>query len=184
MERAVDRADRVLLVCTDIYVQKADDGTGGVGYEAMIVTGELAKNLGMNKFIPLIRQSHGNRRKPKFLETKFHVDFSDDSCFEERPEELLREIHKAPKYPKPKVGKNPFLGESAGHAVISPTVHLNLSVTSDVPHDAQDAYFCALELIRSDDRIAWRKFYLKASSTIAERLVSWRSGGGDSYRRI
>ena len=46
MERAVARADRVLMVCTEAYVHKADDGKGGVGYEAMIVTGELVNNLG------------------------------------------------------------------------------------------------------------------------------------------
>ena len=63
MERAISRADRVLMLCSDPYVQKADDGKGGVGYEAMIVTGELGKNLAMNKFIPIIRQSPGNRKK-------------------------------------------------------------------------------------------------------------------------
>src|SRR6266496_6127271 len=78
MEKAVGRADRVLLICSDPYVQKADDGKGGAGYEAMIVTGELAKDLSMNKFIPIIRQPHGNARKPKFLETKYHINFNDD----------------------------------------------------------------------------------------------------------
>jgi len=39
-------ADRVLMICTEAYVRKADEGKGGVGYEAMIVTGELVKDLG------------------------------------------------------------------------------------------------------------------------------------------
>jgi hypothetical protein len=112
MEKAVGRSDRVLMICSDAYVQKADDGKGGVGYEAMIVTGELAKNLAMNKFIPIIRQSRGKTKKPKFLETKYHIDFSDDDQFEERFDELIREIHKAPKHPKPKLGENPFANES------------------------------------------------------------------------
>ena len=50
MERAVNEADRVLMVCTESYVRKADDGKGGVGYEAMIVTGELVRDLGSSKF--------------------------------------------------------------------------------------------------------------------------------------
>ena len=44
------------MVCTETYVKKADEGKGGVGYEAMIVTGELVKNLGTSKFIPIVKQ--------------------------------------------------------------------------------------------------------------------------------
>ena len=97
-------------MCSDAYVQKADDGQGGAGYEAMIVTGELAKNLAKNKFIPIIRQPHGNTKKPKFLETKYHINFSNDQEFEQRAssEELLREIHKAPKHPKPPAAYKPL----------------------------------------------------------------------------
>src|SRR6478736_9046246 len=58
MERSVTKADCVLMVCTDAYVRKADDGEGGVGYETMIVTGELVRNLGQSKFVPIIRQSN------------------------------------------------------------------------------------------------------------------------------
>ncbi len=78
MERAVARADRVLMICTEAYVHKADDGTGGVGYEAMIVTGELVKDLGTRKFIPVIRQGAGQERKPRFLETRYHINLSED----------------------------------------------------------------------------------------------------------
>lgn len=43
MEQSVRRANKVLMICTEPYVRKADDGKGGVGYESMIVTGELAE---------------------------------------------------------------------------------------------------------------------------------------------
>ena len=46
MEKAVGDADRVLMICTEPYVHKADEGKGGVGYEAMIVTGELVSKRG------------------------------------------------------------------------------------------------------------------------------------------
>src|SRR5271166_1722038 len=45
MERSVVDAQHVLMICTETYVRKADDGKGGVGYEVMIVTGELVRNL-------------------------------------------------------------------------------------------------------------------------------------------
>ncbi len=57
MEQSVRRALRVIMVCTEEYVRKADDGKGGAGYEAMVVTGELVRDLGTRKFIPVIRQT-------------------------------------------------------------------------------------------------------------------------------
>jgi hypothetical protein len=179
MERAVGGADRVLMICTDAYVQKADDGKGGVGYEAMIVTGELVKDLAMNKFIPIIRQSHGNKRKPKFLETRYHIDFSSDAEFEERLEELLREIHKAPKFPKPKLGKNPFADKAGPEAPASSSLRLDLSLATQVPADAREAYFKALEFARSNDTIGWRKYLLKASSAISSQLLKWKKTEGE-----
>src|SRR5436305_781177 len=49
MEKSVGEADRVLMICSETYVRKADDGKGGVGYEAMVVTGELVRKLETNK---------------------------------------------------------------------------------------------------------------------------------------
>ncbi len=178
MEKAVSHADRVLVICSDAYVQKADDGKGGAGYEAMIVTGELVKNLTMNKFIPIIRQPHGNTKKPKFLETKFHINFGDNRYFEERLEELLREIHKARKFPKPKLGTNPFADEARQDTPVSPSLRLDLSVAIEVPNDAREAYFRALDFARNNDKIGWRKFLLKASSAISPQLLNWKKTEG------
>lgn len=61
MERGVRESDRVLMVCTENYVTKADEGKGGVGYEAMVVTGELIEDLRTNKFVPIVRQQ-GDKR--------------------------------------------------------------------------------------------------------------------------
>ena len=181
MEKSVTRANRVLAICTDAYVQKADDGKGGVGYEAMILTGELVKNLGQNKFIPIIRQPGDNAKKPKFLVTRFHVSFNDDGDFESKLEELLREIHKAPKHPKPPLGKNPFANEAKTEEAraAAPGFRLNLAVGIEIPNDAREAYFLALELARKNDKLAWRKFLQKAVSSFPRNLLSWRATQGD-----
>ena len=42
--RAVRDSDWVVVVCTDKYVEKANKGMGGAGYEKMIMTAELVKN--------------------------------------------------------------------------------------------------------------------------------------------
>ena len=67
MESGLRDSDRVLVICTDTYVSKANAGEGGVGYERMIVTAQLIQNLGTNKFIPVIRQASSEEKTPTFL---------------------------------------------------------------------------------------------------------------------
>ena len=64
MTAGISTADRVLLVCTEKYVQKAEAGTGGVGFERLIVTAELVQAIDTKKFLPVVRENaSGNRRR-------------------------------------------------------------------------------------------------------------------------
>ena len=91
MERGIVDADRILVVCTDNYVSKANTGEGGVGYERMIITKEIVENQGNNKFIPIIRQTEWEDKTPEFLKNRVYIDFTDDSQFDEKFAELLHE---------------------------------------------------------------------------------------------
>src|SRR5258708_3535262 len=55
MERSVNDADRVLVICTDTYNAKADQGIGGVGYEKGIVSAEILAHSTTTKFVPVVR---------------------------------------------------------------------------------------------------------------------------------
>jgi len=107
MEKGLSSADRVLMICTDKYVEKANLGAGGVGYEKMIVTADLLKNIDSNKIIPLIRQN-GHHSVPNFLRSKMFLDFSLQDEFEFSFDELVRTLHNAPLYEKPVIANNPF----------------------------------------------------------------------------
>jgi hypothetical protein len=107
METHLTAADRVLMVCTDKYVEKANAGTGGVGYEKMIVTATSLARIDSNKVIPLIRQS-GTANVPTFLKSKVYLDFSRTDQFEFAFDELVRTIHNAPLYKKPPITTSPF----------------------------------------------------------------------------
>lgn len=107
MEQGLSSADRVLMICTDKYVEKANSGAGGVGYEKMIVTADLLKRIDSNKIIPLIRQS-GSHNVPTFLQSKLFLDFSRPDQFEFSFDELIRTLHNAPLYEKPVIANNPF----------------------------------------------------------------------------
>ncbi|HFQ5300942.1 TPA: toll/interleukin-1 receptor domain-containing protein [Vibrio vulnificus] len=107
MEKELEQADRVIMVCTEKYVEKANAGKGGVGYEKMILTAEYMNKVDSTKVIPLIRQQ-GSRDVPTFLKTKLHIDFSKEDDFELMFDELVREIHGEPLFKEPPVGINPF----------------------------------------------------------------------------
>jgi hypothetical protein len=108
MERCVTSADRVLLVCSERYVEKANRGDGGVGYERLIVSGELVNRVDTKKFIPIVRQTTTPRVTPTYVGPRKYLDFSIDAEFTQRVDELLREIHGVGSGAKPPLGANPF----------------------------------------------------------------------------
>lgn len=74
MHSTIAKSLRVLVVCTPAYKAKAEAGKGGVGYEATIVTGELASEQGGNKFVPLIREGADiDSVVPSYLRTRLAV---------------------------------------------------------------------------------------------------------------
>lgn len=106
METHLAAADRVLMICTEKYVKKANAGEGGVGYEKMIVTADLMRNISSSKVIPLIRQVGGQALVPTFLSTKLYLNFADEN-FEFSFDELVRSLHRAPLFVKPPIGEKP-----------------------------------------------------------------------------
>lgn len=107
MEKNLASANRVLMICTDQYVKKANTGAGGVGYEKMIVTADLMKSIESNKVIPIIRQN-GGHLVPTFLGSKYFIDFSREDSAEYAYDELVRTLVGAPLFKKPPIGNNPF----------------------------------------------------------------------------
>lgn len=107
METNLADSDYILIVCTETYVKKANKGTGGVGYEKMIITSSLLGSIDSNKIIPIIRQK-SSWNVPTFLQTKLYIDFSKDKDIEYNLDELMRTLLKTPLYEKPKIGENPF----------------------------------------------------------------------------
>jgi hypothetical protein len=106
MEQSVKEAHRVLMICTEKYVQKFDKGEGGSGYEGMIVTGELMKDQSTFKFIPVIRQA-GQLNLPTSLASRLYVNLSGPR-YDSEFELLVRELHGAVATPRPALGHNPF----------------------------------------------------------------------------
>ena len=172
MERSVTSADRVLMICTETYVRKADDGRGGVGYEAMVVTAELINDLGTTKFIPVIRQVDGENKLPKSLGSRFYVNMSHDD--EAQFEALLRELHKAPATIKPTLGKNPFTKTPSGLEIpdeVSPMLEPKLNdATNPI-----ETYNAAIRIARAGDIMQWRELIRSVKKPIPSALSIWCS---------
>lgn len=109
MESGLTVADRVLAICTSQYVEKANAGRGGVGYEKMILTAQLMQNITADRIIPVIRANSLVQPVPIFLSSRVYIDFRDDLAYEARYAELLRDIHGQGVNPRPPLGVNPFL---------------------------------------------------------------------------
>jgi hypothetical protein len=107
MEQAISEADRVLLLCTPTYRQKTSLATGGVGYERLIVTGELAQKLKTDKFICLLRAGDLSSSIPAFALGRLFVDFRDDGEFERSLEALVRDLYRVAQKAKPPLGPSP-----------------------------------------------------------------------------
>ncbi len=74
MERSVSESNFVLIICTPEYKKKADNRTGGVGYEARIITNEILTQFNDRKFIPILREGEWNESLPIFLSSNHAVD--------------------------------------------------------------------------------------------------------------
>ncbi len=114
MESSVREADFVLLVCTQNFAVKANAGSGGVGYEKTIVTGEIFHSLSSpRKFIPILRSGTPRESLPSYLKSKLYIDFRSDSTFSSSLEELLRHLYNSPLHIRPPRGKKPSFGSGS-----------------------------------------------------------------------
>ncbi|MDA8328728.1 MAG: toll/interleukin-1 receptor domain-containing protein [Betaproteobacteria bacterium] len=108
MEKGLSNSDRVLVICTDNYNRKSNDGMGGVGYEKNILTAELFINQLSTKFVPIIRSVSNQMKTPICLGGRAYIDFTDDTKFETNFKQLLHGLYDVPLKFKPELGKNPF----------------------------------------------------------------------------
>lgn len=109
----ISNASKVILIMTPSYKIKADNRTSGVGYEYQIITTEFSKSISTNtKFLPILRDGDINSSIPTFLQAFIHLDIRNDSDFEIKYIELLKNIYDEPINPKPAIGKKPdFVNE-------------------------------------------------------------------------
>ena len=128
MERGLTEVDRVICICTETYVSKANTGSGGVGYEKMILTSELMNNVNSEKIIPLIKNNDASKVTPVFLGTKNYIDFRNEDDYESNYIKLIKEIHGESVKARPVLGSNPFKNFESP---IAPSIIISMSQYSN-----------------------------------------------------
>lgn len=113
MEQAVAESNFVVVVCTPTYAERANKRQGGVGYESMVITSELAEHILTNKFIPVLRKGTWDSSLPIYLKSRMGVNLSDEPYREDEYEKLLRVLHGEPIQPPP-LGSKPIFTKTSG----------------------------------------------------------------------
>lgn len=98
----IDMADRVILVCDEEYAARADRRHGGVGWETMIIQGEMFAEMYRDqpedapaKFIPVIRSADLYAALPIYMRDMVVLHIPPGSPEDEPLRKLLNEILQA-----------------------------------------------------------------------------------------
>ena len=183
MEDGIKSSDKVLAICTDSYVQKANDGSGGVGYERLILTADLVQNISETKIIPLVRQASSDEAVPTFLRTRYYVDYRNDQEHEDKLKELVHELHQFPMERKPGLGRSPFSSLPSGQE--APSSAEATTPLPDIPNEFAspiEAYHSAIEIARSNDVVGWRSLVKQIRPKVFDSIVQWRRSKLDPER--
>lgn len=86
-------ANKVIVVCDETYKLKADGRLGGVGWETMIIQGDIA-NLppDSTKYQVIVRAEEVDKGLPVYLKTRYAFHARPSDTAQSFREELLREI--------------------------------------------------------------------------------------------
>lgn len=126
MKNGLSSAALVLCICSENYVKKVDLGTGGSGYEGMIMTQGLLKNAKEEYVIPIVRNNQSSQKVPSDFGSKRYIDFSDDKQYVSQYQELLERIYGEDIKKKPPLGTNPFSSMTAKKIDIKTTISKSL----------------------------------------------------------
>lgn len=94
MTNEVVLANKVLLICDSHYMQKADFRRGGVGWETMIIQGDmLAQGDNRQKYIAIIREEEVEKALPIYIRSKFALNWGKRPISQSGLEELVLRLY-------------------------------------------------------------------------------------------
>jgi hypothetical protein len=135
MEQSLKNATYIVLVCTETFAQKANDRTGGVGYEQAVFIGELLMIRELSsRFLPIVRSGDPSKALPLYMRSRLFVDFRDDGAYKDALEQLLRRIFGAPTFTPPQLGEAPKFVSKAHRVEATLESDSQPAVSTGSPH--------------------------------------------------
>ncbi len=82
-------ADKVLLICDKYYAEKADNRNGGVGWETMIIQGDMLSRQEQNKYAVILRDKDIDQSIPVYARSKYALNWTNEEQIEQQFNDLL-----------------------------------------------------------------------------------------------
>ena len=82
-------ADKVLLICDKYYAEKADNRKGGVGWETMIIQGDMLSRQEQSKYIAILRDPDIDQSLPIYVKSRYALNWSTGEIADKDFNELL-----------------------------------------------------------------------------------------------
>ena len=190
VENSIKRSDRIIIVLTPEYKNKAEKRLGGVGHEYSLINNTLLNDITNNEIIiPILKNGESNSSIPSFLQQFIYQDFRDESKFDKYLESLLREIYKEPLISAIPLGKKPSfpsLDETFGHKIKILKSHIVIDIKDRAGKDA--TYEKNLELIALQDGLNTYNEDFGVDGTVKEinfkpGLIKKNTNGEVHYQR-
>jgi hypothetical protein len=168
MENAVGKVDKVLMIMTPNYKEKAENRTGGVGYEYSMVTQELYEKQDTGKFIPIRRIGSNDECAPKFLKSYISHDMTNDATFDKDFHGLLRIIYDEPEIKRPALGKRPTFISKETKNIVTSSIDDKANFETDVRINGYAKWTIDIHLASLHDQNGANLFKLLTSNIIID----------------
>ena len=117
---------------------------------------------------------------PTFLGGRVYIDFTDDSQFNEKFDELLHKLYDMPVVAKPPLGEKPSFSKQ--EELLSEETDAHLPEIPEQVESASDAYYAAVEVVRAGDMFGWRQLVKRIKPRVFNSLAQWRQNERDGQR--
>ncbi len=102
MQNGITKADKVIIVGTPRYKEKANSHKSGTNIEDQIINIQMGRDFTNPKFIPVLRRGGFADSFTMMVSDRFGFDFSDDAKFESEFERLVGGLYGKSKRPEKK----------------------------------------------------------------------------------
>jgi len=100
MANELQLADRVIIITDSRYTERADGRVGGVGWETMLIQGDMSSRPSDDcRYIVIVREDHFSSGVPTYLKTKYSIHWISDGDESQLQLELLKELYNVEKAP-------------------------------------------------------------------------------------